>query len=367
MSSPLSEADNIIYKVLQCLMKEGSMIYSYLTRKEIVLMLQQVITIFRSEPILLKIPSNIHVVGDIHGNIMDLIRIFQKVGYPPQQKYLFLGDYVDRGNNSIEILLMLFALKIKYPEHIYLIRGNHENEHMSEYYGFRDEIESKYNYTLFYEFHRVFRQLPLACLISNKIFCVHGGLSPLFTSFEDFQALEKPGEIKDPSIFLDFIWSDPKDQPEDFKPSLRKCGQFFGQKALEDFCQKTSVELVLRAHELCQHGYDFPYANSDSCITVFSSSNYCDRQNKAAIVNVSKKLEVTITQFDPLKSEPNQVPIIFPEWLDYLMVSDIKSNKAEDKFNDSEPSSELDEKFTKETGATLEISSAISDANTLCY
>lgn len=347
MSFCSPEVDRLLYNVIQTYIK-AEPVYTLVTRRDILELLRKVINVFRSEPVLLNLPSNIHVVGDLHGNFTDLLRIFQKVGYPPAANYLFLGDYVDRGNRSVEILLMLFALKLRYPQHIYLIRGNHENEHMSEYYGFRDEIETKYNYSMFFEFHRVFRELPLAALINKKIFCVHGGLSPEFTSFEDLLALEKPGEIEDPSIFLDFVWSDPREQEEDYKPSARRCGQYFGPKALEDFCQKTGVELVIRAHELCQHGYNFPFENTDNCLTVFSSSNYCERKNKAAIINVSRSLEVTMTQFEPLQNYDDPIRVILPQWLDYIIIEEMKV-KMQEKEVFSEPNSEPDDERLKQS------------------
>ncbi|EAY16362.1 Ser/Thr protein phosphatase, putative [Trichomonas vaginalis G3] len=347
MKTESTSVDSIFYNTLLSRVNKDEKIQNYVSETEIQFILNEVSKIFQEESILLEIPAKLHVVGDLHGNVNDLVRIFQKVGYPPEQKYLFLGDYIDRGDYSIEVLLILFCLKIKFPSHVYMLRGNHEIVSMSSYYGFKDEIESKYNLKMFHEFHKVFKLLPLACLIQKKIFCVHGGLSPSFKSFKHLKSLDKPGDLDRPSMFLDFVWSDPKDQDEKYTPSKRRSGKYFNQKALNAFLRKTGVELVLRAHEFSPHGYDFPYKKTDACITVFSTSNYCGRNNKAAIINVSPTLEVTLTSFDPTNGE--QPIIVFPQWVDYLMVQCVKDTKD----SISEPISEVD--VSKSKGTTLEV------------
>jgi len=138
----------------------------------------KVAPIFQSEPQLLELNSPIYICGDIHGQFDDLLKIFRNVGYPPTSTILFLGDYVDRGDSSLEVIALLFLLKIKYPKHIYLTRGNHECHTINMVYGFYEECQKKSNLLVWKACNRVFTLLPVAALINQKIFCVHGGISP---------------------------------------------------------------------------------------------------------------------------------------------------------------------------------------------
>jgi serine/threonine-protein phosphatase PP1 catalytic subunit len=128
-------------------------------------------------------------LGDIHGQFSDLIKLFEYGGYPGDQNYLFLGDYVDRGKQSIECIALLLAYKIKYPENFFLLRGNHECSSINRIYGFYDECnftiysgKRKYNLKLWKLFSDVFNVMPVCALVDEKIMCMHGGLSPQLES-----------------------------------------------------------------------------------------------------------------------------------------------------------------------------------------
>lgn len=127
---------------------------------------------------LLELAAPIKIAGDTHGQYYDLLRLFSLNGFPPEQNYLFLGDYVDRGRHSIEVMCLLMAYKIKYPENFFILRGNHETESISRLYGFYDECKRRYSIKLWKTFVDLFNCLPVAALIEDKILCMHGGISP---------------------------------------------------------------------------------------------------------------------------------------------------------------------------------------------
>ena len=298
---------------------KGLSIQSVVSYQMVYEILDKVEDIFQKEPILLEIEPPVHVVGDIHGNYDDLLRIFDQKGYPPQEKYLFLGDYVDRGKYGVEVMIHLFCLKLLFPDKIYLLRGNHECVNISMNYGFYEEVCSKYvNGALFYQFHSVFKGLPIAVIIGRKIICLHGGISPEFTSLEEFRKKEKPTDIDLPSqkIFQDILWGDPRDDEEEFKPNNRGLGFFFNSKALDRFLDDNNLQLLIRSHELCSDGYEYPYKEDDSCITVFSNTDYCSKANKASVIDVLGDLSIYVWTFAPLKKgDLRKKKHLLPLWL----------------------------------------------------
>ncbi|CAI0392797.1 unnamed protein product, partial [Linum tenue] len=132
------------------------------------------------------------VEGDIHGQYSDLLRLFEYGGFPPEANYLFLGDYVDRGKQSLETICLLLAYKIKYPENFFLLRGNHECASINRIYGFYDECKRRFNVRLWKSFTDAFNCLPVAALIDDKILCMHGGLSPDLTHLDQIRILPRP-------------------------------------------------------------------------------------------------------------------------------------------------------------------------------
>jgi serine/threonine-protein phosphatase PP1 catalytic subunit len=117
-------------------------------------------------------------LGDVHGQFKDLLRIFKAGGLPKDQKYLLMGDYVDRGKNSLECIILLLCFKIKYPQTFFMLRGNHECSYINRMYGFYDECKRRLNMKIFKTFTDVFNYLPIAAVVNKRIFCMHGGLSP---------------------------------------------------------------------------------------------------------------------------------------------------------------------------------------------
>ena len=168
------------------------------------------------EPNILQLDAPVVTVGDIHGQFYDLVNLLEEGGKPgPQNVYLFLGDYVDRGSFSCEVMLTLFKLKVAYPDRIWLLRGNHECRTVSGHFGFKEECKIKYGVNVYYRFLLTFQTMPLAAVISTAygdIFACHGGLSPLWKTLEDIQRINRFVESEDDPALLDILWSDPIDE-----------------------------------------------------------------------------------------------------------------------------------------------------------
>nr|CAD7439521.1 unnamed protein product [Timema bartmani] len=165
--------------------------------------------IFLEQPMLLELEAPVNIVGDIHGQYEDLLRHFDKLGYPPDANYLFLGDYVDRGKNSLETICLLLAYKIKYPNNFFLLRGNHECASINRVYGFYDECKRRYSVKLWKTFTDLFNCLPVSALIEGTIFCMHGGLSPQLGELNDIRSIPRPIDVPDSGLVCDLLWGDP--------------------------------------------------------------------------------------------------------------------------------------------------------------
>lgn len=162
-----------------------------------------------SQPMLLELEAPIKVCGDVHGQYTDLMRLFEYGGFPPESNYLFLGDYVDRGKQSIETICLLLAYKIQYPENFFILRGNHESAGINRIYGFYDECKRRYSIKLWKVFSDVFNCLPASALIDEKILCMHGGLSPELQTMQQIADLHRPCDVPDVGLLCDLLWSDP--------------------------------------------------------------------------------------------------------------------------------------------------------------
>ncbi|AAZ10953.1 serine/threonine-protein phosphatase PP1, putative [Trypanosoma brucei brucei TREU927] len=246
--------------------------------------------VFMSQPMLLEITPPVRICGDIHGQYYDLLRVFEKCGFPPYSNYLFLGDYVDRGRHSVETITLLFCYKIVYPENFFLLRGNHECASINKMYGFFDDVKRRYNIKLFKAFTDVFNTMPVCCVVSEKIICMHGGLSPDMTSLASVNEIERPLDVPDKGILCDLLWADPEDEVKGFLESDRGVSYLFGEDIVTDFLDMVDMDLVVRAHQVMERGYGF-FANRQ-LVTIFSAPNYCGEfDNDAAVMNVDEKLQ----------------------------------------------------------------------------
>lgn len=257
--------------------------------------------IFLLQPSLLELNPPVNVVGDVHGQYGDLIRIFTKCGFPPSSNYLFLGDYVDRGKQSLETILLLLCYKIKYPENFFLLRGNHECANVTRVYGFYDECKRRCNIKTWKLFIDTFNTLPIAAIVAGKIFCVHGGLSPVLSSIDDIKNIVRPTDVPDIGLLNDLLWSDPADTLNEWEDNERGVSYVFSKVAINKFLAKFGFDLVCRAHMVVEDGYEF--FNDKTLVTVFLAPNYCGEfDNWGAVMCVSEELLCSFDLLDPLDS-----------------------------------------------------------------
>ena len=217
--------------------------------------------------------------------------MFEIGGYPPEKNYLFLGDYVDRGKQSIETICILFAYKIKYPENFFLLRGNHECSSVNRVYGFFDECKRRYSIKLWKAFIDVFNCLPIAAIIDDSIFCCHGGLSPELIFISQIKNILRPTDVPDYGMLCDILWSDPDENIEDFfGVNERGISVTFSKKLLEQFLRDNNIDMIIRAHQVVEEGYEF-FGNK-KCVTVFSAPNYFGMfDNSGAMIVVDENLK----------------------------------------------------------------------------
>ena len=261
--------------------------------------------IFIEESNVQPVTAPVIVCGDIHGQIYDLFELFEKGGQIPDSKYVFMGDYVDRGFNSVEVFSLLLALKLKYPNYITLLRGNHESRQISFTYGFSEEVNKKYgNSNVWNYFTDLFDYLPIAALIEGKIFCIHGGLSPLISTVDQIRLINRKMEIPHEGAFCDLMWSDP-DDIETWLMSCRGAGWIYGYKVVDEFNYINNLELVCRAHQLVMEGYKF-WFTKQNLVTVWSAPNYCYRcGNKASILKLGSNLDKNFETFQAASKSIN--------------------------------------------------------------
>ncbi|EGR30217.1 ser thr protein phosphatase family protein, putative [Ichthyophthirius multifiliis] len=215
------------------------------------------------------IDAPVNVCGDIHGQFFDVLELFNQGGKIPEKRYIFIGDFVDRGYNSVETIEHLFCLKAQYPHCITLLRGNHESRQTTQAYGFYDEVLRKY-----------------------------GNINPWHYFCEEIP-LEGP--------FTDLLWSDP-DDVSTWAVNSRGAGWLFGDKVVNDFNHINDFTLICRAHQLAQEGYQYWFDQKNLC-TVWSAPNYCYRMgNKASILKLDENLEKEFIIFTEVEQSNQSLP-----------------------------------------------------------
>ncbi|TDH65242.1 uncharacterized protein CCR75_006060 [Bremia lactucae] len=276
-----------------------------------------IIILLKLKKMLCVLPSLLHVslsadesdahftvCGDTHGQFYDVCNIFTLNGLPSETNpYLFNGDFVDRGSFSFEVVMTLFAMKLVYPKHVHLLRGNHESKNMNKIYGFEGEVKHKYDETVMQLFTEVFNWLPLAAVIEHKVIVVHGGLfSDENVTLADIEKVDRNREPPESGLMSDLMWSDP--QPFHGRgPSKRGIGLSFGPDVTKAFLEQNNLDLLVRSHEVKDEGYLVEH--DGKCITVFSAPNYCDQMgNKGAYIRFERDMQPRFTQFVAVEHPP---------------------------------------------------------------
>lgn len=260
--------------------------------------------------------NKINIIGDLHGSLLDLLHILDEAGLPSEiNKFVFNGDFVDRGDNSVEVMTLLLTLLIVYPDYVVLNRGNHEDMAVNRVYGFQNECCSKYDELTYGMFNEIFRYLPLFTIINDTIFIVHGGLfHDPDVKIQDLDNIDRIDYCPVPAISYpentvnlcpddarkeylkqlqrDALWSDPTCEAGLTKNN-RGAGVQFGPDIANKFMENNNISMIIRSHECCRTGFEFPYSiDPESSIgvpmlcTLFSASNYCNGDNQGAYITI---------------------------------------------------------------------------------
>jgi len=256
---------------------------------EIKALLKSAREILLLQPSFLELEAPLNILGDVHGQFSDLLHFFE-ISNVEESSYLFLGDYVDRGKQSLEVIVLLLALKLRRPDNFFLLRGNHECASITRIYGFYDECKRRFNIKLWKSFCDVFNCFPLAASIDEKIFCCHGGLSPEISHFDDIRRIPRPCDVPDTGIVCDLLWADPDGDVDGWAENDRGVSYQFGPDVAANFLLAHDLDLIVRAHQVVEDGYEF-FA-SRRLVTLFSAPNYCGEfDNSGALMEVRDNLE----------------------------------------------------------------------------
>ncbi|CAN6922708.1 unnamed protein product, partial [Brassica oleracea] len=256
-----------------------------------------------------RVDAPVTLCGDIHGQFYDMMELFKVGGDCPKTNYLFLGDFVDRGYYSVETFLLLLALKVRYPDRITLIRGNHESRQITQVvYGFYDECLRKYGSVNVWRYCTdIFDYMSLSAVVENKIFCVHGGLSPAIITLDQIRTIDRKQEVPHDGAMCDLLWSDPEDIVDGWGLSPRGAGFLFGGSVVSSFNHTNNIDYIARAHQLVMEGYKWMF--DSQIVTVWSAPNYCYRcGNVASILELDENLNKEFRVFEAAQQDSRGPP-----------------------------------------------------------
>jgi len=253
------------------------------------------------------------IFGDLHGQYNEMISLLKKFSRDwmgiqnskTYMKYLFLGDYVDRGNHSLEVIMSLLIWKIRCPDQVYLLRGNHECLSVNQRYGFKKECQKVFGLCdgirAWKAINQVFEYFPLAAIIQGEYFCVHGGLCEQLITVEQIEEIQLPYRLQEGTNCLgnNMLWSDPdvNNKVEDYTFNPKR-GPIFGHNAVDDFfAMNKGLKKIIRAHQTAEEGFWTVF--DARVVTVFSAPNYRGICNNWAGIMIIRQYEPDcILQFE---------------------------------------------------------------------
>jgi diadenosine tetraphosphatase ApaH/serine/threonine PP2A family protein phosphatase len=275
---------------------------------QVIQLLDCLTEVLLEESNVLVLQSPIIICGDLHGQYEDVELLLELATVTKgSDKFLFMGDYVDRGHYSLNTFLLLTTYKLEYRTQYFLLRGNHETRQITRQYGFHQEVFRSYgHYGIWLRCMEVFDLLPYAALIDGDIFSVHGGISPRLIFIEQLFEEQRVEEIPTNGVLTDLAWSDPEESDlKGFRGNQRGAGYLFGRVALREFCQQNQLRLVTRSHQLVQIGFQWFFGEFEDpfpgkLINVWSAPNYCyisKNQGSFLRLRYPGKVETELTTF----------------------------------------------------------------------
>eukprot|EP01084_Bolivina_argentea_P240536 404063_1 len=279
---------------------------NYINEGQVKNLCQNAMEILMEESNVQPVDPPVIICGDIHGQFYDLVELFKVGGEIPDQNYLFMGNFVNRGYYSVETFLLLLALKVRYPDRITLLRGNHECRQITKVYGFYEECMRKYVSVNVWKYCTdIFDYLPLCAVIKDRIFCVHAGLSPSINTLDQIRLMDRKQEIPHDGAMFDLLWNQPEDV-EFWHKRRRGDGVLFGKSVVVEFCETNKLEQICCSHSLIMDGYEYMF--HDILVKIWSAPNYCYRcGNVAAIMKLDRDLNSSFKVFNAAPDEVRHV------------------------------------------------------------
>lgn len=261
--------------------------------------------ILANEPRVLELNGPCYVFGDIHGNLRDLLsygsNLWRTSPFANQATYLFLGDYVDRGQYGVEVIIYLFCMKILAPRHFFFLRGNHEIREVQEQFSFSRECTTRFTDELWDAINLAFDRLPIAAVIDDSIYGSHGGIPASVGTLDQIRCITTPLDnplLQAPESWQ-ILWNDPISNVElrrqaDFDRSItfetsefirntkRGTALLFTELATRNFLKRNMLQYLIRAHEVFQFGYQLHHCGL--VLSIFSSSHYMELNNRASVL-----------------------------------------------------------------------------------
>ncbi|GAU88588.1 hypothetical protein RvY_01261 [Ramazzottius varieornatus] len=308
----VSLLDNLIQRLWQCRNDDHVVRITNFTYQEAQILCNAAIGVLKSQPMLLRLKAPVVIAGDVHGQFNDVLRMFEENGRPEKgQRYLFLGDYVDRGPQSVECMCLLLAYKIKYPHDFYLIRGNHEERQLNSLYGFLEECQAHHSLKLWDMLNRVFDYLPMGGVVSNKVFCAHGGIGPNLDNLSQIDAIRRPNKgTAGKGVACDLMWADPDPNTSVWRRNeARNVSYMYGKNQVHDFLLKNNLKFICRAHEQPDsEGYAYPFYPDTTVLTIFSAPGYENSGSDGAVVHLDAECVPTIKTLQYIKTQSREAP-----------------------------------------------------------